>query len=192
LPNTSTNESVRQKYQLPEKYFLFLGTIEPRKNITAIITAFDFITPSLPAAYSLVIAGAPGWKNEQVVTAITASPYRNRILFLGHVPLEDKKGLYEMAEIFIYPSFYEGFGFPVLEAMASRTPVITSNRSSLPEITEGAAYMINPYRPEEIADGLQRLTSDQALRQKYIANGLVQSQKFNWKNAAATWLKALT
>jgi glycosyltransferase involved in cell wall biosynthesis len=186
LRMTDDND-IRKKYDLPEKYILFLGTIEPRKNIIGLIEAFE----KLSGGHDLVIAGAPGWKNSEVFAKAKASIKPNRIKFLGFVPPEDKPALYRSAELFVYPSFYEGFGFPVLEAMAEGTPVITSNRSSLPEITGPAAYLIDPTRPEQITLAMNELLTQPKLREWHIQKGLEQVKRYSWENAAREWLSCI-
>ncbi|MBI2444746.1 MAG: glycosyltransferase family 4 protein [Candidatus Magasanikbacteria bacterium] len=185
---------ILKKYSLPEKFILFLGTIEPRKNITALIKAFEqsqsAASDKLPAT-SLVIAGAPGWKNQAVYARARRSPYRDRIRFLGYVSAEEKTALYRAADLFVYPSLYEGFGFPVLEAMAASCPVITSPRGSLPEISGTAAYLANPHRPAEIAAGIRLLLTDPNRRATAIQQGLTQAKKFTWRQAAAQWLEII-
>ncbi len=188
-----TNVDIRKKYSLPEKFILFLGTVEPRKNIIGLIEAFELAYSSLPYHYTLVIAGSGrGWKNKSIYARALASPLRNQIEFLGYVEAEDKPALYSTAELFVYPSIYEGFGFPVLEAMACGTAVITSNRSSLPEITDSAAYLVNPNRPAEIADAMKKLIGDEKLKKYFIDKGLEQVKKFSWEPTAKEWLNLIS
>lgn len=178
-------------FDLPSRYILFLGTIEPRKNIFALVRAFESAAPRLPLPYHLVIAGASGWNNTKLFNAIKKSPLADRIHMLNYIAETDKPELLRRASLFVYPSFYEGFGFPVLEAMSVGTPVITSNRSSLPEVTGDAAYLINPHHPEEIAEGIIALLTNQALREEKIKKGLEQTTRFNWHTAAEQWLELL-
>ncbi len=182
---------IRQKYNLPEKFILFLGTVEARKNIIGLIEAFEHTYSSLPTPYSLVIIGGAGGNNKQIYARALASPLRNSIEFIGYVDEADKPTLYSLADLFVYPSFYEGFGFPVLEAMACGLPVITANRSSLPEITNNAAYLINPNRPAELADAIKKMLTDTELREHFKKLGLEQMKKFNWENAAKQWLEII-
>jgi glycosyltransferase involved in cell wall biosynthesis len=183
--------NVSEKYNLPQKYFLFLGTIEPRKNITGIIDAFEKCYSSLKDPYTLVIAGADGWKNKDIYQRIAASPIGEKIKIIGYIPPEEKYSLYSKSDIFIYPSFYEGFGFPVLEAMSAGVPVITSNRSSLPEIGGQAVYYINPNNPLSISEGMMRIANNEKISQYYRSKGLIQAEKFKWQNAAAQWLNII-
>ncbi|MCX6781689.1 MAG: glycosyltransferase family 1 protein [Candidatus Magasanikbacteria bacterium] len=183
----SITKEILQKYNLPEKFILFLGTIEPRKNITGLIDAFEKYSGDC----TLVIAGASGWKNESIFIRMRTSKCRSRVKFIGFIAPEDKFALYSAAQIFVYPSLYEGFGFPVLEAMAAGTPVITSNRSSLPEIAGSAAYLVDPARPDQITSALNELFTKPALRDRYIQKGYEQSAKFSWEKAAREWLNCI-
>lgn len=183
-----TTNKTKIKYSLPDNYILFLGTIEPRKNILGLITAFEQFTTTTyqlqAITYSLVIAGAPGWKNHAILKRIHRSPVKDKIKLIGYVDPADKPALYRGASLFIYPSFYEGFGFPALEAMAAGVPVITSNRSSLPEVTSSAAYLINPHRPDEIAEGMKYLLNNQTAREQAIKKGLERAKTFSWERTA--------
>ncbi|MFH1789957.1 MAG: glycosyltransferase family 1 protein [bacterium] len=175
---------VKQKYGLPDRFLLFLGTIEPRKNISALVKAFEMCAGNIPSDIHLVIAGAPGWKNKKIFSTIKKSKSFGRIKFVGHVDEADKPTLYSLSSIFIYPSVYEGFGFPILEAMATKVPVITSNRSSLPEVAGDAAYFVNPNRPTLIMEGIKRVLNSSPLRNQLISQGTEQEKKFRWSNFA--------
>lgn len=191
LPQATTDETIRTKYALPKKYILFLGSIEPRKNILGLIEGFEQAAPQLPNDLSLVIAGSVGWENKPIFKRLSTSPFKNRIVYIGFVEAADKQALYSLAELFVYPSFYEGFGFPVIEAMGSGTPVITSNRSSLPEIAEKAAYYSNPNKPWTIAEALIRLTRNPELKNRLRRDGLEQVKKYTWEKAARHFLSVL-
>ena len=186
--------AVKEKYHLPYKFILYLGTIEPRKNILALIQSFEtLLRENHPAAekYMLVIAGAKGWKYQAILDAIEASPFRERILLPGFIEDADKAALYNLASVFVYPSFYEGFGFPVLEAMSCGVPVITSHSSSLPEVVGEAGVMIDPYQPEELLRALEGLISDPALGAALIDLGKKRAKAFTWKEAATQTLNLL-
>jgi len=168
-----------------------LGTVEPRKNITGLIEAYEqFYKTNID--YSLVIAGHKGWNDKKIYKKFSSSPLKDKIKFIGSVDAADKYTLYTMSELFVYPSFYEGFGFPVAEAMACGVPVITSNRSSLPEITNNSTYLVNPNRPSELAQALVEMTKNEKLREKFKNLGLEQAKKFNWETVARQWLRAIT
>lgn len=194
LPEPEKNRKiseVRQKYNLPERFALCVGTIEPRKNLLGLINGFTLAYPKLPANFKLVIAGAPGWKNKNIYRLAAASPAHQNIKFLGYVPSSDKPALFAASEVFIFPSFYEGFGFPILEAMYLGIPVITSVRSSLTEITGTSALLIDPYHPEQIANHLLSLIADRKLYEQKKQSGLAQTKSFNWSSAAAFWLQLI-
>lgn len=183
-------QEIKTKYQLPEEFILFLGTVEPRKNITAIIDAFTSISSQLPGLH-LVVAGGNGWKNHSLYEGAAKSTAAAKIKFIGWVKDEEKPALYQSAASFIYPSFYEGFGFPVLEAMRAGTPVITSDRSSLPEITADAALLINPLNSADIAEKILLVMTKPEIKNRLIAAGKIQSKKFSWGQAALAWLQLL-
>ncbi len=172
-------------------YILFLGTTEPRKNILALLRGYEAAFPDLPVPHDLIIAGATGWKQQELLMAIAASPLHQHIKLLGYISPEDKTTLIKQAAVFVYPSWYEGFGFPVLEALAAGTPVICSNRSSLLEIADNACYLIQPHHPLDIRDGLKTLITNQPYRNEKIKKGLIQAQKFSWQKAAQQWLTIL-
>lgn len=182
---------IKKKYFLPENFILFLGTIEPRKNISGIINAFEQISTQLSTSLALVIAGAPGWKNKQIYSVANKSIIREQIKFIGYIAPEDKPALYASASLFVYPSFYEGFGFPVLEAMAMGVPVITSNRSSLPEIGNQATVLVNPNKINELAYAMKKTFSNMNRRAKQIKNGFTEATRFSWEKAAREWLNII-
>ena len=171
-------------------FILYLGTLEPRKNIPAIIKAFNIIksTNKYPDL-KLVLAGRPGWLYKDIVKEARRSPYRQEIIFWGLATVAEKNMLYNSARAFIYPSFFEGFGFPPLEAQANGCPVIISNRSSLSEIMGDSALKINPWRTDQLATAIDQILSDQTLRKKLIAAGRENIKKFNWQLCAQKLLK---
>lgn len=182
---------LQQKYNLPTKFILFLGTIEPRKNIVGLMEAFEQSYSLLPAPYSLIIAGHKGWNDKKIYQKFQSSPYKDKIKFIGSIDTKDKSFLYSLASLFIYPSFYEGFGFPVVESMACGVPVITSNRSSLPEVAGHSAYLVNPNRPSELAGAIIEILKNEKLREHFKTLGLEQAKKFSWEKAAKEFLEVL-
>lgn len=172
---------VRAKYRLPESYLLHVGTLQPRKNLIRLIEAASHQSSVIP----LVLAGRAGWLSEEILETARAAPH---VRLLAYVPDADLAGLYAGAAAFVFPSLYEGFGFPALEAMACGTPVICSNTSSLPEVVGEAALTVNPLDVAALAEAIRRVLSDAELRAALIAKGSEQVKKFSWEKAARqTW-----
>ena len=184
---------VRARYQLPERFVLNVSTLEPRKNLTGLIAAFNRLTRTArePAVADLhlVMAGGKGWLYEDIFSAAEASPVSERIHFTGFVADEDLPALYSLASLFSFPSHYEGFGIPVLEAMACGTPVICANNSSLPEVAGDAALLIEAADTQALVDAMHRLLIDPPLREELIRRGLEQAKQFTWEGAAKRLLE---
>jgi glycosyltransferase involved in cell wall biosynthesis len=159
-------------------YALFVGTIEPRKNVAAILDAWE----RTPGEFDLVIAGSAGWGEDAVLGRLSAKPPRVR--YLGYVPEEDLPGLMRGATIFIYPSLYEGFGLPVAQALAAGVPVVTSNVSSLPEVAGPGGLLVDPRSPAEIASAVCRLLESEKLRSELAAAGRARAGEFRWDHCA--------
>ncbi len=176
--------AVRQKYHIGSKpYLLSVGTIQPRKNYVRIVQALHILR-SAGYDVELVIAGGKGWLNEPFYQIIRDKKLNDAVHLIGYADDTDLPALYSGALMTLFPSLYEGFGFPVLEAMACGTPVITSNISSLPEVAGQAAILINPYDIEALAQAIITLIEDSAYREKLIKAGYSQAQKFTWERAA--------
>jgi glycosyltransferase involved in cell wall biosynthesis len=165
--------------QRPRPYVLYVGTIEPRKNLDVLLDAWKLVH----ADFELVIAGPQGWGSEQTLARI-----RQEATYLGYVPEADLPGLVAGAAVFVYPSLYEGFGFPVVQAMAAGVPVITSNTSCLPEIAGDAAVLVDPRSPSEIASALTRLLDSEPTRAQFGARGRERAGMFRWETCAARTL----
>jgi len=175
--------AVRTRYGLPERYLLFVGTIEPRKNLRRLLVAFESLyAEGLTGA--LVIVGRRGWLYDDFFAALERSPARDAVIFPGYAPDEDLPAIYAGAQALVLPSLYEGFGLPVLEAMACGTPVATSSTSSIPEVGGEAALYFDPTDVEQIVETTRRLLRDAALREEVRARGLAQSVRFSWERAA--------
>jgi len=175
--------AVRARYRLPEHFVLFVGTIEPRKNLPRLVQAFERVAGRLHDL-ALVIAGGLGWEYRPLLRAIEASPVRERILLPGRVAQEDLPALLSGATAFAYPSLYEGFGLPPLEAMQCGCPVVTSNSSSLPEVVGDAALTVDPRSPDELAEALVRISTDRELQSQLRERGLRRSRLFSWEACA--------
>jgi len=177
---------IQKKYKFPYKFVLYLGNIEPRKNIHSIISAYKFFVSSSPKLkkYKLVLAG-----NINPLCRNIAS--KENIITCGYIERKDRPFVYNLASLFVYPSFFEGFGLPVLEAMACGTPVIASNNSSIPEVADNAAVLVDPNRPTEIAEAMSAILTDEKLYNELRERGLRQAQKFSWKKCAEKTLSVI-
>lgn len=171
-------KDLMKKFNITPDYLLSVGTIEPRKNLPKLVDAYI----NSGVKNQLVITGMHGWENEAVYKKISSS--KANIIVTGYVSAGELKSLYENARLFIYPSLYEGFGIPVLEAMQSKVPVITSRISSLPEVGGDAAMFINPHDTADISGAIIKVLSDKDLSKRMISDGLKQSAKFNWHDSA--------
>jgi glycosyltransferase involved in cell wall biosynthesis len=183
VENQQALGNLRSKRHLPERIILFVGTIEPRKNLIALLKGYALLKKRISPP-RLVIAGAKGWHHEEVFSAVEELSLGKDVIFPGYIPQEELSLWYSAAELFIYPSLYEGFGLPPLEAMACGTPVITSNTSSLPEVVGEAGILVNPHSVEEIAAAMQRLLTDVNLRADMRKKGLSKAREFSWQKAA--------
>lgn len=178
--------SVSKKYGIVKKYILFVGRIEPRKNIVGLLNAFVYIKNKGIKDFCLVIVGNQDkiFQENELFNKIKELQLDSDVIFTGGVSNEDLPVLYNGAEVLVYPAFAEGFGLPVLEAMACGTPVITSNTTSLPEVTGDAAILVNPYSSEEIGQALEKILSSVSLRKEFASKGLQRAKKFSWAEAA--------
>jgi glycosyltransferase involved in cell wall biosynthesis len=182
-PSAKHTDETICRMAIRQPYFLYLGTIEPRKNLNRLIRAFEVISVKYPE-HRLVIAGKLGWGYQSTLDAIRCSPVADRISRIGFVSHEDKLNLISGCHLMVYPSLYEGFGLPVLEAMAMGTPVVTSNTSSLPEVAGTAAVLIDPTSIEQLVDAIDRVLSDEAFRERLIREAKLQAAKYSWTRTA--------
>ncbi len=188
--NDPTLLFVKERYSLPYRFILFLGTVEPRKNIESLVRAFDALVSRGEALdYDLVLAGTNGWKCRSILKEIELLPSRKRIHFTGFVRDEDKPALYNLSSVFVYPSLYEGFGFPPLEAIACGTPTIASNISSFPEILGDSVILIDPLRPNDLACALREIIHDKSLSETLSKRGQECAARLRWKDSARKTLK---
>jgi len=176
--------AVRQKYALPGDYVLTVGTLEPRKNLVRLVEAFAKLQQESTGVSQLVIAGGKGWLYDEIFATVQRLELTDRVRFLGFVPDDDLPALLTGARLFVFPSLYEGFGLPPLEAMACGTPVVCSRSSSLPEVVGDAAIVVEPLDPAALAKAMNRVVKDGSLRAKLSEQGRVQAAKFTWKAAA--------
>ncbi|HHX43365.1 MAG TPA: glycosyltransferase family 4 protein [Chloroflexi bacterium] len=184
-PEPSPEDALRRKrWGLERPYILSVGTLQPRKNFCRLIHAFHRLAQAHGAPHELVIAGGKGWLYDEIFAAIGELGLEKRVRVLGFVDDADLPALYRGADVFAFPSLYEGFGIPVLEAMGCGTPVVTSNVSSLPEVAGDAALQVPPEDVDALADALWRSISDSALRETHRTRGFEQVARFTWRRAA--------
>jgi len=177
-------DAVRQRYNLPDHFALGLGTLQPRKNLGRLIEAYAGVREELGSELHLVIAGGAGWMYESVFRRVAELGLQNLVSFPGYIADEDLPTLYSLADLFVFPSLYEGFGLPVLEAMACGTPVVTSAVSSLPEVAGDAALLVDPLDTQALAEAMRRALDDTRLRSEMVQKGLEQARRFTWAVSA--------
>lgn len=184
IPEDNIVAGVRKKYNIEFPYVLFVGTIEPRKNIKTLIKAFEEFHQSKKSDLNLVLVGKKGWMYQDILKSIVQSSFSNKIHILDYVPLEDLVVLYRLAKFFVYPSVYEGYGVPVIEAMACGLPVLTSESSSIQEIAKDVAIFFNPADVEELKEAMLSIDENESLRVKISQKGLERIKCFDRKVAA--------
>ena len=180
---------VRQRYGISRPFVLGLGTLQPRKNFSRLIRAYALLRERHNVPHQLVIGGGRGWLYDEIDNTIRSLKLKGDVLLIGFVEDRDLPALYTAADVFAFPSLYEGFGLPVLESMGCGTPVVTSCVASLPEVAGNAALLIQPEDEEALADTLWRLISDQELRQTLRQRGFQQVKRFTWERAASKLLQ---
>lgn len=179
------------KTNLPEKFFLAVGTIEPRKNYLNLIKAFKEVSDRLPDYY-LIIVGKNGWDYEKIHLSVKENYLNKKVHFLGYLSNKSLVNLYSLAQALVFPSFYEGFGMPPLEAMKCGCPVIASHTSSLPEVVGNAALLINPESHTQIAEAMLKIAKDSELAKSMREKGFLQAKKFSWEKSAKKLLKVFS
>jgi glycosyltransferase involved in cell wall biosynthesis len=179
-------QRIRNKYKLNRKYLLYIGNTRRNKNIDGLLRGFHYLINhfQVDPQLTLVVAGYKQYRSRELREKVQKLGFINRFMQLGTIDEQDLSAVYSAAEIFLMPSFYEGFGLPALEAMACGTPVVVSNTSSLPEVVGDAGIFINPHSPEDIANGIYKLLMDETLRSNLIEKGMKRVEKFSWNEAA--------
>ena len=189
IDDKGKTQRVREKYGLPESYILFTGTLEPRKNITRLLEAYE--NTRARESLKLVITGKKGWLYKDILESVKRLELKDRVVFTGFADDDDLPAIYSMARVFVYPSLYEGFGLPVLEAMACGVPVITSDLHSLREVTGEAAILVNPLDVEALARSIDEVVFNPATHHRLCEASVVQAQNFTWERTAHETLKVL-
>ena len=179
----------RKRYNLPERFILYVGRIYPMKNVRGLVEAFAKLRDRVP--HSLVISGIKHYKTEPDFAAIDEHSLHDRVIPTGFVEEEDLPVLYSMADAFVLPSLYEGFGIPLLEAMACGCPIVTSTQGSCPEVVDGAGVLVNPYDTTDIAEGIYRILNDSDLAAGLVAKGYQRVAQFSWEKCARETLDVI-
>ena len=183
VTDTASLQALRRKYNLPQQFILYVGTLEPRKNLRRLVRSLKVIRRK-GFRQPLVLVGAAGWKLHELHAEIERLELKDAIRFTGYVPTKDLPGLFSLATLFVFPSLYEGFGLPPVEAMACGTPVLTSNCTSLAEICGGGAYLVDPTDDQAIAAGMMELLADEEMRRDLGKRGRFHARQFSWARAA--------
>ncbi len=172
------------------KYILFVGSIEPRKNLLSLLKAYMALPKYIKDDFTLLLVGFKGWNNGEVMSLL--GKLEGHVRYLGYVASEELAQLYRGASCFVYPSIYEGFGLPPLEAMASGCPVVVSNATSLPEVCGDAAYYVDPRSPDSIAGGIQAVLTDETLRKGLVEKGIGRASNFSWERSAMEHIRVFS
>lgn len=180
--------AARDKYGLPENYILFVGSLEPRKNVRTLLKAYSSLPERFKREFCLVIAGGRGWLNSDIPGVVKDLNISERVRFAGYIDKDDIAAVYSQAAVFAYPSLYEGFGLPILEAMSCGTPVVTSDASSMPEVAGDAAILVSPTDADGIAAALERVLESAEVREEMREKGLKRAAGFSWEKCAGETL----
>ncbi len=181
-----------KKYNINSQYILYLGTLKPSKNIDGLIKSYDLLVKNYELTnIKLVIAGKKGWMYDDLFDLVKQLNLEDKVIFTGFVDDREVRPLMEEAEVFVMPSFWEGFGIPALEAMAAGTPVVCSNRGALPEVVGNSALLVNPEDNQDIAKKISQVLKDEKLRQSLIQSGKEQIKNYSWKNCSQKILNTL-
>ena len=189
LADLENAKVIMKKYGIFDKFILFVGRLDTRKNLPVLFKTFNLLKQTKKIPHKLVIVGKKDYLSKHIVKELNSSPYKKDVIFTGFVEENSLVLFYNMADVFIYPSFYEGFGLPCLEAMASGCPVVSSNNSSLPEVVGSAGILIDPDSVEEIANAIHNIIADVKLRNNFVEKGINQAKRFDWKKSAIQLLE---
>lgn len=181
---------IKETYNIYDDFILYMGGFSDRKNVDSLIKAFAKVYKNIDKKYKLVILGSYRDSSQKLLKLVESLNMKNNIIFAGFIPENDVPLFYNCCSVFVYPSYYEGFGLPPLEAMSCGAPVITSNTTSIPEVVGNAGILINPHVLEEITDAIASMLTDESLRNKYSKLGIDRSKNFTWKKSAEETLKA--
>ncbi len=190
VKNDALNNTLKEYDLVFEQYFLFVGTIQPRKNLARLIKAYAQALANNNQLPLLALAGGKGWLSDEIYTLPKKLDIENHVRFLGYIPDEDLPALYSGAKAFLFPSLFEGFGLPIIEAMAVGCPVVTSNLSSMPEVAGDAAILVDPYSVPDICQGIQQIASEEK-QAALVKAGFAQVKKFSWEKCARETLEIL-
>ncbi|MFQ5736861.1 MAG: glycosyltransferase family 4 protein [Thermodesulfobacteriota bacterium] len=182
-------KAARDKYDLPESYILFVGSLEPRKNVKTLLKAYAMMRKAFREEFPLVIAGGKGWMNSEIPGMVEELGIEGSVTFAGYIDSADIAAVYSGASVFVYPSLYEGFGLPILEAMSCGTPVITSNVSSMPEVAGDAAELVTPTDAQGLASALEGMLGDPGRRAEMGRRGMERAAAFSWERCARETLE---
>ena len=180
-------QDIKLDFKIPRKFILSVGSIEPRKNLLGLLKAYNLLKEKLTIEYKLVLVGFKGWENSELMGLIDKN--KESIHYLGYITDEELAKVYNLASCFVFPSFYEGFGLPPLEAMACGTPVVTSNLTSMPEVCGDAVVYCNPYEVNDIKEKIELVLEDADLQEQMIKKGLKRSKEFSWEKSSNQHVK---
>jgi len=183
-PDKAVADMLREKYGLPEEFMLTVGTVEPRKNLPGLVEAAALYRMENKKTIDIVIAGDKGWGYEQLMGKVRSLGMEENVKITGYLEEEELPVMYKLAKFFVYPSFYEGFGLPVLEAMSCGTPVICSSASSLPEITGDAGILVDPDDVPGLKNAIKEMDGDPGLRKEFSGKGILRAKRFSWRYTA--------
>lgn len=191
-PNCADYNQVKSKFGIEKGYILFVGTIEPRKNVVRLLRAFELLKTRYNIEHKLVLAGGKGWRDTEFYKILSESKFSNDIVLTGFITNEEKNTLYKNATVFVFPSLYEGFGIPPLEAMTWGCPVVTANAASLPEVVGDAAVLVDPFDVDSIAKGIYHVISDKAYAEELKTKGCERAHYYTWEKTKEQFINACT